>query len=218
MCSFSEAHARGVRRRPSKTAPFVAAVVVALSACGSGADSQTQTSSSSATTVSSTSNPPGVADLAGTALTNDSRFRIGSITKTIVAALVLDSVARGDVSLDDPVAELLPGVVPAQRSMTLRMLLDHTSGIFNVGDEGDVIADIDKLTDPVTGLSLSKLLEAKIVDPLELRRTTVAPDDTSAPEMRGYSAESGNGPPVDLTDDLLAVGNGASGGGHLNCG
>ena len=61
-------------------------------------------------------------------------FRIASITKPIVAALVLDAVGRGLLSLDDVVGDLLPGVIRPEPPITLRMLLDQTSGMFNAGD------------------------------------------------------------------------------------
>ena len=51
----------------------------------------------------------GTADTAGTPITGSTRFRIASITKPIVAALVLDAVDRGEVALDDVVGDLLPG-------------------------------------------------------------------------------------------------------------
>ena len=84
----------------------------------------------------------------GTQLTDETRFRVGSITKTIVATLVLDAVSRGDLSLDEPVGDVLPDVTLSGSPISIKMLLDHTSGLFNVGDEGDVIADIGRLTDP----------------------------------------------------------------------
>jgi D-alanyl-D-alanine carboxypeptidase len=90
----------------------------------------------------------GVADVSGTEIDASTRFRVASITKPIVAFLVLDAVDRGELSLDDTVGDLLPGVVRAEPPITVRMLLDHTSGIFNVGDEGDIVADVANLTDP----------------------------------------------------------------------
>ena len=90
----------------------------------------------------------GTADTAGTPITDTTRFRIASITKPIVAALVLDAVAQGKVALDDVVGDLLPGVVRADPPVTVRQLLDHTSGIFDESNDGDPIADIEKLADP----------------------------------------------------------------------
>lgn len=61
------------------------------------------------------------------------RFRVASITKTFVATVLLQLEAEGRVSLDDPVDRWLPGVVRGHghdgRRITLRRLLNHTSGI-----------------------------------------------------------------------------------------
>ena len=90
----------------------------------------------------------GAADLEGAELTPTTRFRIASVTKPVVAFLVVDAVNRGELSLDDVVSRYVGEPLRPQPPITVRMLLDHTSGMFNVGDEGDLAADIDALTDP----------------------------------------------------------------------
>ena len=81
----------------------------------------------------------GVSRLGGTAKPPaDGRFRIGSATKTFVATLALQLVAEGRVGLDEPAADHLPGF-GLDRRITLRMLLQHTSGVFNF--TGDYDAD-----------------------------------------------------------------------------
>ncbi|MEV5597828.1 serine hydrolase domain-containing protein [Streptomyces sp. NPDC052496] len=57
------------------------------------------------------------------------QFRVGSNTKTVTATLVLQLVAAGKVGLADPVEKWLPGVVRGGRDITVRMLLNHTSGL-----------------------------------------------------------------------------------------
>jgi D-alanyl-D-alanine carboxypeptidase len=57
------------------------------------------------------------------------RFRIGSLTKTYVATIVLQLAAQGSLTLDDTVAHWLPGLVPGDASITIRQLLNHSSGI-----------------------------------------------------------------------------------------
>ncbi|MEV4758150.1 serine hydrolase [Micromonospora sp. NPDC049559] len=75
----------------------------------------------------------GVAELGRTrAVPAGGRFRVGSITKTFVATVVLQLVAEGRLGLDDPVETWLPGVVPNGRRITVRHLLDHTSGLYDV--------------------------------------------------------------------------------------
>lgn len=65
----------------------------------------------------------GVADLeTGEPLTPEHRFRIGSVTKIFVAALVLQLVAEGLLDLDGDAAPFAAGP-------TVRQLLNHTSGL-----------------------------------------------------------------------------------------
>jgi CubicO group peptidase (beta-lactamase class C family) len=56
-------------------------------------------------------------------------FRMGSITKQFTAALVLQLVQEGKISLDDPVARFFPDYPQPGASATVRQLLNHTSGI-----------------------------------------------------------------------------------------
>lgn len=56
-------------------------------------------------------------------------IRIGSVTKSFTAAVALQLVGEGRLSLADTVGSLLPGTLPAADSVTLRELLDHTSGL-----------------------------------------------------------------------------------------
>jgi D-alanyl-D-alanine carboxypeptidase len=59
------------------------------------------------------------------------RFRVGSITKTFVATVVLQLVDERRLRLDDPVERWLPGVVPDGDHITVRNLLNHTSGLYD---------------------------------------------------------------------------------------
>jgi D-alanyl-D-alanine carboxypeptidase len=81
----------------------------------------------------------GLADLrTGEALTLDHRFRIGSVTKIFVAALVLQLVAEGLLDLDGEAAPFTPGI-------TIRQLLNHTSGL------PDFIDDVVAFFEPYRG-------------------------------------------------------------------
>jgi D-alanyl-D-alanine carboxypeptidase len=57
------------------------------------------------------------------------RFPIMSITKTMVATAVLQLVAAGKLGLDDNVEDVLPGLLPQGRRITIRNLLSHRSGL-----------------------------------------------------------------------------------------
>ncbi len=75
-----------------------------------------------------------------TALTPAMRFRVGSITKSFVAVVVLQLAAEGELQLDDTVEEWLPGAVPNGTAITLRQLLNHTSGLPNYTANGSFLS------------------------------------------------------------------------------
>jgi D-alanyl-D-alanine carboxypeptidase len=62
-------------------------------------------------------------------------FRMGSSTKTFVATVILQLAGERRLSLDDTVEEWLPGVVAGDgndgRQITVRQLLQHTSGLYD---------------------------------------------------------------------------------------
>ncbi|QNP72706.1 beta-lactamase family protein [Streptomyces roseirectus] len=72
-------------------------------------------------------------------------YRVGSITKTFVATVLLQLEAEGKLSLDDTVEKWLPGVVRGNghdgSRITLRQLLNHTSGIANYTDDAGFAQD-----------------------------------------------------------------------------
>lgn len=67
------------------------------------------------------------------------RFRMGSNTKTMVATVVLQLVGEHKLALTDPIDTWLPGLIPDGQNITLRMLLNHTSGLFNYVDDPAVL-------------------------------------------------------------------------------
>jgi D-alanyl-D-alanine carboxypeptidase len=57
------------------------------------------------------------------------RFRVASVSKTFTATLVLQLASEGRLGLDDPVSRYLPGLLPYPEPITIRQLLQHTSGV-----------------------------------------------------------------------------------------
>ncbi|WP_380279876.1 serine hydrolase domain-containing protein [Kitasatospora purpeofusca] len=83
----------------------------------------------------------GVGDLAtGAKVPGDGQVRIGSNTKTFTAVVALQLVGEGRIGLDEPVDTYLPGLVRGDgidgRHITVRQLLQHTSGLPEY--EGDI--------------------------------------------------------------------------------
>ncbi len=74
----------------------------------------------------------------------------GSVSKQIAATLVMMEVERGTLSLDDTVAERLPGFPdPDTDAATLRQLLQHTSGLPDPDAAGD--GDVYRRAGPTAG-------------------------------------------------------------------
>ncbi|QLJ02322.1 beta-lactamase family protein [Streptomyces sp. NEAU-sy36] len=76
----------------------------------------------------------GVADLGtGRPMNTTDRLRVGSVTKTFTATVVLQLAAEHRLSLDAPVERYLPGLIRGHghdgRRITVRGLLQHTSGL-----------------------------------------------------------------------------------------
>lgn len=64
-------------------------------------------------------------------------YRLGSLTKQFTAAAILKLVQRGKLALDDPLTRFLPDYPMHGDTITIRELLNHTSGIPNYTDLGD---------------------------------------------------------------------------------
>ncbi|MFF7369366.1 serine hydrolase domain-containing protein [Streptomyces tricolor] len=77
------------------------------------------------------------------------RFRVGSVTKMFTATALVQLAAQGRLHLDDSVDRWLPGLVRGNgndgRNITLRQLLNHTSGLY------DYTSDPEFLRSHLTG-------------------------------------------------------------------
>lgn len=74
------------------------------------------------------------------------RFRIGSNSKTFVAVIVLQLAEEGTLGLDDPLEDYLPRAVPRGSEITIRQLLNHTSGLANYTDFPEWLERVDDST------------------------------------------------------------------------
>ncbi|WP_371401760.1 beta-lactamase family protein [Kribbella sp. NBC_00662] len=152
----------------------------------------------------------------------DVQYRIGSITKTLTAILVLQCRDDGLLSLNDAVGKHLPGIAFGDR--TIRHLLAHSGGM-NAEPEGpwwernpgvsfdELTAAMDEsqaagpadrrhhysnlgygllgeIVARLRGASWLELAQERILDPLEMRRTTYFP---STPAAEGFSVHPFSG-------------------------
>ncbi|MFG1914168.1 serine hydrolase domain-containing protein [Micromonospora sp. NPDC048898] len=108
----------------------------------------------------------GMADRAtGARARPDDRFRIASNTKAFVSTVLLQLVGEGRLTLDDPIERWLPGVVRGNgndgSTITVRQLLNHTSGIWDPTGERSFWApylddhDWDRVIAPRTVIALA---------------------------------------------------------------
>jgi CubicO group peptidase (beta-lactamase class C family) len=95
----------------------------------------------------------GLADIEwGLAMTPDAVFRLGSVTKQFTAAAIMLLVEDGKLGLDDAVQSVLTDY-PAQGGVvTIRQLLNHTSGIANFNSQPTFPERTDLTLAEVVGL------------------------------------------------------------------
>ncbi|GAB3449519.1 serine hydrolase domain-containing protein [Actinophytocola sediminis] len=95
-------------------------------------------------------------------LPRDGRFRAGSITKTMVATVLLQLVHEGKLALTDTLGELLPGMVPGDDGVRVEQLLNHTSGLadyINAPEFADPAHYTSRTYSPARLIQLANTLE-----------------------------------------------------------
>jgi D-alanyl-D-alanine carboxypeptidase len=123
-------------------------------------------------------------------LHGDERFRIASVTKTFVAALVLQLVEEGKLRLDDTVERWLPGLVPKGHAITVRQLLQHTSGLFDYVEEPSVLRSPDRRWTP------EELIALATAHPIERMRPRRFSYSSTNYLLLGLIAEKAGGAPL----------------------
>lgn len=98
------------------------------------------------------------------ALTTEHRFSAGSIGKMFTAATVLQLCHEGTLSLDDPLHKWLPDYKNIDRSISLRQLLNHTSGLADFADNNAYWQSV--FIENSTSWKLDDMLNTFINEPL----------------------------------------------------
>jgi CubicO group peptidase (beta-lactamase class C family) len=146
----------------------------------------------------------------GKAMRPDAIFRIYSMTKPITSVAALMLVDDGKLALDDPVSDYLPEfdglrvhtgtgdeTVPADREMTVRDLLRHTSGLiypFQIDSAVDQLYRANKILDPED--SLADLVRKLGKLPLKYQPGTHC-DYSCSPDVMARIVEVISGKPFD---------------------
>ena len=143
------------------------------------------------------------------AITPATLFQIGSITKSMVAALIHQDAAEGRLHLTDRISDLLPAIaLPSGNGITIQNLLDHTAGLpdgaplssqgglwigfapgahWSYSNTGYVI--LGKLAEHLGGKPLAQLLAERIFAPLGMSLSRGAIVGADRPRFaQGYEA------------------------------
>jgi len=142
-------------------------------------------------------------------ITPDTLFQIGSISKSLVAALIHLNAAEGRFRFTDRISDLLPMVpLPKGNAITLQHVLDHTAGLpdgppifaqgglwtgFAPGEHWSYsntgYAILGKLAEHVGGKPLDQLLASRILIPLGMTLSRGSIIGTDRPRYaQGYEA------------------------------
>nr|WP_307543725.1 serine hydrolase domain-containing protein [Streptomyces sp. V3I8] len=108
----------------------------------------------------------GVADrVTGRAIANADRFRVGSVTKSFSAVVLLQLVDEGALDLDTPVNTYLPGLLPDDR-ITVRHVLSHRSGLYDYTNDmfADTVPGFEAVRNKV--FSYQELVDLSLKQPL----------------------------------------------------
>ena len=77
----------------------------------------------------------GMADIKNNIKTDgNTKFRVGSITKTFTATMIMQLIEEGKLTLETPLSKFFPKVKNSDK-ITIQHLLQHKSGIFNYSSE-----------------------------------------------------------------------------------
>ncbi|WP_439554676.1 serine hydrolase [Flavobacterium macrobrachii] len=105
----------------------------------------------------------GVRDLVtNTPVTGNERFRIGSVTKNFIATSILKLANQNILNLDDPISLWLSptimNVIPNGNLMTIRHLLNHTSGMADYINDPENTINAVFSSNPLTQFSFEEIM------------------------------------------------------------
>lgn len=98
-----------------------------------------------------------------TPVTPDMTFAAGSITKTWTAATILELAEEGVLTLEDPLSEWLPAYPNIDSTITIRQLLNHTGGVYNLTEHPDYWPEI--WDDPGRLLASEEAMSTFLLEP-----------------------------------------------------
>jgi D-alanyl-D-alanine carboxypeptidase len=147
-------------------------------------------------------------DQGGRPMSVEDHTKIGSVTKTLTAEVVLQLVDQGKVGLEDAVTTYLPGV-PNGDAITVRQLLAMTAGLFNYTEDEYFNTTLDK--DPTRPWTAGEVIGIALAHPPYFPPGQGYHYSNTNYEILGVIAEKGGGQPLptlmkDMVFDELGMG------------
>ncbi|MFJ4833465.1 serine hydrolase domain-containing protein [Streptomyces sp. NPDC088747] len=101
----------------------------------------------------------------GRALNTADRFRVGSVSKSFTAVVLLQLVDEGKLDLDTSVNSYLPGLLPDDR-ITVRHLMSHRSGLYDYTNDmfAQTVPGFESVRNKV--FSYQELVDLSLAKPL----------------------------------------------------
>ena len=96
-------------------------------------------------------------------VTTDMLFSAGSITKTFTSTTIMLLAEEGKLKLDDSLHKWLPIFDNIDSTITIRHLLNHTSGIYNVTDHPDIWNEI-LISNPNKTWDIEEMITQELID------------------------------------------------------
>ncbi|GHG03165.1 serine hydrolase domain-containing protein [Thalassotalea marina] len=126
-------------------------------------------------------------------VSNDTIFQAASLSKPVLAFIVLKMAQRGELSLDQPLHQILPYKRLVNKAwaelLTPRLILSHQSGLPNWGGEqlefkfkpasqfgysGEGYVYLQRVLEKMTGLSYQQIADKEVFKPLNMKHSYFA--------------------------------------------
>lgn len=138
-------------------------------------------------------------------LTTSSTFGMGSVTKTFISAAILKLSEDGELGLDDPIGDYLQSFDHVDSTITIREMLNHTSGIFDLCKYPSFFDTVFTDQNQIYKYSAIEVMEQFILDPVFERGTSQEYSNTNYVLLGMIISEIANRPYYEEIFDMFDI-------------
>ncbi len=106
----------------------------------------------------------GINSVANDSLNVNQLMGIGSVTKTLTAACIMKLQEEGLLDIDDAISNYLPPYTNVNPDITIRQLLNHTSGVYNYSNNAALAVDL--FMNPQTVWTAEEIIQQYVLSPV----------------------------------------------------